>query len=142
MSLTRLEVRQIVRFAKEIIARLGRVHDALLDTQKVQIDAVAKYAEAQEKSNEPSAPQPIQVAPVEVHFPPEERDRHSAEQHKAYRLQLLTFALGAVTLLTLVIYTSLTYKQWQALEGQLKAMQRQTEISERPWLSLEASIAG
>lgn len=85
----------------------------ILDAIKKQIDAIAKHADACEKADKTKSPDTVPV--IEVQFPVEVSKKYYAEQNKGYGLQKWGFWVGVLTLISLIVYTVITYHQWQAM---------------------------
>ena len=124
---------------------------AFLGVQREQIDAIAKYAEAQNRRHEPTPPAPSEGVRNEVDFPPEVVERYYSEQNKTYRIQRNTFWISIFTLIALAVYTVYTIKMYssnkEAADAATSAANtaantlsksiEQFRIDERAWIEIE-----
>jgi hypothetical protein len=79
-------------------------------------------------------PEKPSVVPVEVRFPPEVVTQYHTEQSKSYGLQNRTFLVSVLTLLALVIYTCITYRQWGAMLDSNKISRESLESVQRAFM--------
>jgi len=112
-----------------LVGRIWREFKALLEQLQEHVESIAEQSKPYERATEP---QPTPVIRSEIQIPEKVIKQYEAGQKKTGRLQWGTFWLTLLTLITVGIAATFTYRTY-------REMQKQTDIArkaQRPWVGL------
>jgi len=131
------------RLLRSLVMRLSSFVDQFSSTNrtfdaiKSKVDAIAEHTQATKKNTEPSHPAPVTVN-AEFKFPRAITNYYDAKEKKKPRVKIphpITFTVSVLTLLAVVIYTGMTYKQWQASIAGNTISRNNVVVSQRAYLA-------
>lgn len=136
------EERRIELLSKRVGKAIESLIELLNAIQK-QIESVSGKQQAENEHNQPQEPPFVRLNPqleqaVAVYYETGKYRNPGTDWWKWANL-----ALAVLSLLALVGYACITYRQWTAMNTQIGIMQEQVESTDRPWAKAEiTNVAG
>jgi hypothetical protein len=113
-----------------LILLLKALRDAIANAGNATVEAISEDTRAHQQANEPKPALPLERIGIEVNFLEKDVHRYYSDQDNSYRLQRRTFWATVLTVLVIIAYTCVNYRQWRTME-------RQLEATDRPWIQVQ-----